>query len=265
MTSALALVEDAPVVEAALPARSIDPQLIATLSRCTTCGTLLLTAECLYCRALAAEAQVARLIERPLFLASNGTVIDLEQYKAAVKAGATGPAPLIPLGFREDMSNAVGTTCTISAKSWYPLRPVLLTVPPECATGVFVDFKVGRVSQFAGNRPVAMSLFNPVNWTTKEAIPLMEWTVADVGETITLVANFSRPDYNPLIAVAEASLGQGLPPTPDVFHAILWCRPVEGADRPGRVPRQGGVPVVTDDALDDVSAHFPVPGGLKWR
>jgi hypothetical protein len=32
MTSALALVEDAPVVEAALPARSIDPQLIATLS-----------------------------------------------------------------------------------------------------------------------------------------------------------------------------------------------------------------------------------------
>ncbi len=201
-----------------------------TLPRCEVCGVRRLpdTAICLYCRAVTAEGQLARL--------SVWGEDDWMRRLASLTLGEDRRSheALTPIGFECNLHAA--QPVRLHVRPQMAFRPEMLTVAPDCAhLGTLLDVQIGNRSQLVSPEPIPLSIFNPQSWTSVEmmqrAIGRLEWDTASVAVNITL--NLSLAACEPLIEEARAAL-TGLPP-PTKFRAALWGRAVGSwARRPPR-------------------------------
>lgn len=193
----------------------------ASASACAGCGTPLDAGTCWRCRASIAEARLQQLS----VWGDDDWVRKLAQSEmVGIDGKPRSGRALHPLGFSAKLdATGSGTRLSLVARPQIPFKPVLLTIPPECARGTLVDFQIGNRSQFVSSAPIPLSLFNPKNWDSIEvmwqAMGRFGMDVANVAVGITLYVDLAPLPTDPLVQVAYAQ--QGIP-TPTHFHAALW-------------------------------------------
>ena len=75
-------------------------------------------------------------------------------------------------------------------------RGEYLVVDPETADGCLLDLKIGPRSQLINSSPIPLSVFNPKNWGSLDAMreaARLKLNVADVAQDITLVIRMRNP------------------------------------------------------------------------
>jgi len=189
----------------------------SSLTPCPKCAAPMLVApgECFYCRAMAAEAKLARL---------SVWGDDEWMLKLAQLLPHNNPASkLVPLGFQGDLPPA-GRGLVLNVRPQIPFRPEILTVAPECAgLGTLTDFVIGIRSQMVGVTPLPLTVFSPALWqnvkTMHTLLGRMQMDACDVAQDISLRFDITAWPPEPLVEVAMEAVGKQ-PVTK--MRAVLW-------------------------------------------
>ncbi len=141
--------------------------------------------DCPVCRALRAEGKLAIGPKDSWWseIAAKG-----EELK---EAGAR----LIPLGFLQENLPA-GACVSIISRPQVLFRGEYLVVDPDTDQGLLVDLKVGNRSQLINSVPASLSIWNPKNWASLEAmraVAAISLDTAACAQDLTLVVEMRKP------------------------------------------------------------------------